>query len=265
MQKYHLYLFTGVIALAFFASPSSGANNGLLIPMPGQKQIEKQTTKTENKEKERQPKRLRPGKAQNNGTLIPLPSKIKQSTEAQKPAKTPDNNEQVTPKEQNPLIIIRPKPAEEPGDVTVSDQEFPEIPGEVVIESEYTSLTPTVDLPSNDKAPQAPAGDLPLFPKDTSSAVFMVMKTWQANDYDGNTLLAHAVSVYSEEAGEQFQIKGLTEDNSFKLDLDEEDITLDELLDLIALKTGRDWGVDIPTQTIYFYPPGVDTSSLSAW
>jgi hypothetical protein len=93
----------------------------------------------------------------------------------------------------------------------------------------------------------------------------MVMKTWQASGYDGNTLLAHAVNVYSEEAGEQFQIKGLTEANSFKLDLDEEDITLDELLDLIALKTGRDWGVDIPSKTIYFYPPGVDTGSLSAW
>jgi hypothetical protein len=263
MQKFHLYLFTGVITLAFFASPFFGANNGLLIPMPGQKQIEKQTMEKEKKEKEKQQKQLRPGKAQNNGTLIPLPGKISRPPKPTGPDKLPDGNEQRSPQGQSPLIIIRPTPVEDHDEQ--AEQDFPEIPGEVVIESEYTSLTPTVDLPSSNQAPQTPAGDLPLFPKDTSSAVFMVMKTWQASGYDGNTLLAHAVNVYSEEAGEQFQIKGLTEANSFKLDLDEEDITLDELLDLIALKTGRDWGVDIPSKTIYFYPPGVDTGSLSAW
>ncbi|MEW6713204.1 MAG: hypothetical protein AB1403_25510, partial [Candidatus Riflebacteria bacterium] len=150
---------------------------------------------------------------------------------------------------------------------TNENPEFPSIPDEVEVQAD--SLTPPVNLPdqpaTDSTGTAQPADALPIFPKDTSSAVFMVMKTWQCQNYDGNTLLKHAVEVYSQEAGESFNIEGLNAEQPFMLDLDEEDITLDELLDLIALKTGRDWGADITSRTIYFYPKGVKNDGAGTW
>lgn len=108
--------------------------------------------------------------------------------------------------------------------------------------------------PAAQAAPQATGDALPVFPKDTSSAVFMVMKTWECTDYDGATLINHSVGVYGKESEDHFEVKGLDRLKPFKLTLKEDDVTLDELLDAIAAKTGLDWGVDISQKTIYLYP-----------
>ena len=41
--------------------------------------------------------------------------------------------------------------------------------------------------------------------------------------------------------------------------------TLDELLDILAMKSGRDWGVDIPSKVIFFYPKGVKADAYNVW
>lgn len=249
--------FTTLMLLgALLSTPTLCAQgSGLIIPMPGDKQIEKAKEELKKPVTEQKPNRP----ASQNGTLIPLPTKIKHV--APKPQAEPDPAPEKT--ESKPLIVIPARPDPEP---KTSNEEFPSIPDEVVIEPD--SLTPPVDLP-NENVDQGSGSSMtdeyPLFPKDTSSAVFMVMKTWQCENYDGNTLLSHAVEVYAQEAGETFQIKGLDPAQPFLLNLDEEDITLDELLDLIALKTGRDWGADVPGRTIYFYPKGIKTEGVGSW
>lgn len=251
-------LILGVF-ISLLNTPSFAQSNGLLIPMPGNSQIEKAKDELKKPAPKDQSGQEQNGK-NGGGTLIPLPSRIKPLPKPRvtKPEPPP---EEPTAK---PLIVIPPRP--DPVN-TGSSADFPKIPDEVVIESD--SLTPPVNLPTgNDvsvSVSESSTDQFPLFPKDTSSAVFMVMKTWQCEKYDGNTLLAHAVEVYAQEAGESFEIKGLSPDQPFLLDLDEEDITLDELLDLIALKTDRDWGADVPGRTIYFYPKGIKTDGVGSW
>ena len=110
------------------------------------------------------------------------------------------------------------------------------------------------------------SGSITVFPKDTSSAIFMVMKSWQCEDYDASTLLEHAVGIYSQEAEDPFKIEGLpSEADSYTVSIEEEDITLDELLDIIAQKAGRDWGVDMNNKIIYFYPAGVTEKANDNW
>ncbi|MFZ2960147.1 MAG: hypothetical protein WA705_24970 [Candidatus Ozemobacteraceae bacterium] len=137
---------------------------------------------------------------------------------------------------------------------------------------------PTIEIPfsqkrsdplsAQDNVPNKPAaptntqpavnaknGDLlPSFPKDTSSAIFMVMKTWECTDYDGKILIEHAIGVYSKEAEDPFEIKGLKDLPPIKITLKEDDVTLDELLDSVSAKTGIDWGVDIAQKALYLYP-----------
>ncbi|MBF0500994.1 MAG: hypothetical protein HQM09_12725 [Candidatus Riflebacteria bacterium] len=109
--------------------------------------------------------------------------------------------------------------------------------------------------PATEQAQGSKTGEaLPKFPKDTSSAIFMVMKTWECSDYDGKTLIEHAIGVYSKEAEDPFEAKGLKELPNIKITLKEDDVTLDELLDSIAAKTGIDWGVDIAQKSLYLYP-----------
>jgi hypothetical protein len=251
--------FSLTILTACLPSPAISQEGGLIIPMPGTKQIDKAK---EELKKKNNPESQNSGTSQssknNSGTLIPLPNKIKRPPkQAPKPEK--NNNEP----DETPNVLIKIPERPEPGENNTS-QDFPQIPDEVIVEPD--SLTPPVDLPSDKTSTvDSATEEYPLFPKDTSSAVFMVMKTWQCEDYDGNTLLSHAVEVYSQEAGESFQIKGLDPQQAFLLNLDEEDITLDELLDFIALKTGRDWGADVPGRTIYFYPKGIKTDGVGSW
>jgi hypothetical protein len=255
--------------------PLKADGSELLLPLPGQKQINNVEKKQEQLEKKKQQKKERQQrKKKGSELLIPLPAQINKPVTQEQPTENPPANEKSEDNESSPLIMIRPMPEEETDENINDEDQFPEIPDEIVIEPD--NIAPLEELPSASNGNQDYTSnqsdinsndekELPIFPKDTSSAVFMVMKTWKADDYDGNTLLAHAVEVYSKEAGESFQIKGLSDKNSFNIDVDEEDITLDELLDLISLKTGRDWGVDIPSGTIYFYPEGVDTGTYSYW
>jgi len=82
----------------------------------------------------------------------------------------------------------------------------------------------------------------------------MVMKTWECDNYDGRTLLEHAIGVYAKESEDAFTIKGMDALTPFKVTLKESDITLDELLDVVSQKAGIDWGVDIEQKNIYLYP-----------
>lgn len=196
------------------------------------------------------------------------------------PTATPEPQDSV----QNPEVVLPLPGKNSPGSVGANGANDPSVliplPGQAThapqtATPQQPDAAPHLDLPSTPPAandplsatppapPQAPAGNqaqpangdaLPAFPKDTSSAVFMVMKTWECNDYDGHTLINHAVGVYGKESEDQFEIKGLDRLTPFKLTLKEDDVTLDELLDAIAAKTGLDWGVDISQKTIFLYP-----------
>ena len=241
-------------ALITLFSAKLFASGGLILPMPGQKQMDKASATIKIPEKKPETK-----KAGNTGAIIPLPGQIKRVPvkKAPEPVAQP-----VTPKD-NPVLPISlpPKPELQP---SLAD-DVPVPPDEVVI-SPNDSLN---DLLPPAPPPEAPgaggSGSLPVFPKDTSSAIFMVMKSWQCDSYDGNTLLAHALEVYSKEADDAFKIEGLNASEEFLITVEEEDITLDELLDILAMKSGRDWGVDIPSKVIYFYPKGVSADAYNVW
>lgn len=246
-----------IIGLMAFTSTAPSVN-GQIIPLPGQKQIDKASA-TPKLEPQLQNKK-NPKKG--SGALIPLPVKIKPADPVIKEeAKTDENSNE------KPLIkITPPKPVEAP----VPDGDFPIPPDEVTISSgdSLGDLLPNPPPPEVSVASGTEgSGTMPIFPKDTSSAIFMVMKTWQCDNYDGNTLLTHALEVYGKEADDVFQIQGLSPEGGtdFMVTVEEEDITLDELLDILATKSGRDWGVDIPSRTIYFYPKGVKTETFNVW
>lgn len=241
------------ILLAALTSGSYGSD-GLILPMPGKKDIEKASA-TVNLPK-KQPEVKKPG---GSAAIIPLPKQIKP---VPKPAK-PETPEPPTPVQDKPLLpIATPAPPPEP----VLMDDIPVPPDEVVI-SPSDSMNDLIPPAPPPEVPvdSASGGTLPVFPKDTSSAIFMVMKSWQCDNYDGNTLLSHAVEVYSKEADDIFKIEGLNPDEEFLITVEEEDITLDELLDILAMKSGRDWGVDIPSKVIYFYPKGVKTDAYNVW
>jgi len=180
-----------------------------------------------------------------DGSLLPLPPKGKKGQGLIPPPPPPDN----------PEIIVNPKPPAQP-----------ETPPEIVINPEAPTGPNTHEL--SNSAPRSPQTQqtsvpqtnegkpqpLPAFPKDTSSAVFMLMKSWQCDSYDGKALLEHAINVYGQEAEDKFIVKGLENLPKFNVTLKEDDITLDEMFDILANKNGFDWGVDIPGKTIYFYP-----------
>lgn len=250
--------FINFILMAFLAAlPSVASAQGLIIELPGQKQIEKASATVKINKTPAQQKR--PSKGE---TLLPLPAQIKKPV---KPAekKEPEGTESG---KDNPLIKITPPKPEKAPD---SGNNFPAPPDEIVITpgDSLGNLLPDQPPPEVSVSSNSPDQTMPVFPKDTSSAIFMVMKTWQCSDYDGNELLRQAVEVYGKEADDAFQIQGLSSENTgdFNINVEEEDITLDELLDILASKSGRDWGVDIPSKTIYFYPKGVKTEAFNVW
>lgn len=255
-----------VIVLAVFAGLSGLAmasdDSGLILPMPGQKQMDKASASLNvPPAPPKDPARKPNGRSD---VLIPLPANIKPVK--QQPAPTEPQQQTASATADNPLITITPPtPANDQG----TEGDFPAPPDEVTISSgeDLGDLLPPPPPPEVSVASgTADAQTMPVFPKDTSSAIFMVMKTWQAENYDAGTLLTHAVEVYGKEADDVFQIQGLSEaDGAFQVSVEEEDITLDELLDIIALKSGRDWGVDIPSKIIYFYPKGVKTEAYNVW
>ncbi|HPW59673.1 MAG TPA: hypothetical protein PLK58_13585 [Candidatus Rifleibacterium sp.] len=263
---------TGAAVLAMMmaagALPVFSQDMGLIIPMPGKKEIEKASAavniKPANPQTQQNTGQGKPAQ-QGSEVLINLPTKIKPVKPEPKPQSTAVATETAKPADK-PLITIEP-PKPEPTEIPAGN--FPTPPDEVTISSgeQIGDLLPPAPPPEVPVSNEGGASEtLPVFPKDTSSAIFMVMKTWQAQDYDGATLLKHAVETYGKEADDVFQIQGLTEgEEGFKINVEEEDITLDELLDIIAMKSGRDWGVDIPSRIIYFYPKGVKTDNYNVW
>lgn len=251
-----------LLLAAGVAGPVMAADEmGLIIPMPGQKDIEKASA-TQNIKPTPKPGNEKPAKG-GTEVFISLPTKIKP---VKPEPKTATPTAPVPPEQHKALVQIElPKPVEAP----TADSNFPAPPDEVTISSGegIEDMLPPAPPPEVPVSGDGSNGQtLPVFPKDTSSAIFMVMKTWQAEDYDGATLLKHAIEVYGKEADDGFQVQGLTEgEEGFKINVEEEDITLDELLDIIATKSGRDWGVDIPNRTIYFYPKGVKTDNYNVW
>lgn len=194
--------------------------------------------------------------------LIPLP---KDRNPPDIPAPGKGTVPPKTPPKKNPALIPIPdEPATQTSTITLTPST-----GDGVITIEPTPPTPeptqAAAAPPTAPTPAPtptgsqsgkPANPLPAFPKDTSSAVFMLMKTWECQDYDGKTLLDHAIGVYGKEAEDKFEVKGLDTLPKFNVTLKEDDVTLDELLDIMANKSGFDWGVDIPGKTIYLYPGG---------
>lgn len=240
-------VFIGMLSSTLYAG------DGLILPMPGQKQIDKASATVNAPVKPPSTKKNNKSK-----TIIPLPRKIKPL-----PAKpAPETPTEPTPPQDKPLLpIVTPPP-----DPVLVD-ETPVAPDEIVI-SPNDSMNDLLPPPPPPEVPvDSGSGSetLPIFPKDTSSAVFMVMKSWQCENYDGATLLMHAVEVYSKEADDPFRILGLENNEEFLVSVEEEDITLDELLDILAMKSGRDWGVDIPSKVIYFYPSGVSADAYNVW
>jgi len=248
----HKAMLTAVL-LGVLTSGSYGSD-GLILPMPGKKDIEKASATMKIPEKKPEAK-----KSDGSGAIIPLPKQIRPLPQTPKAVETAT----PTPVQDKPLLpIAAPPPPPEP----VLMDDIPVPPDEVVI-SPNDSMNDLIPPPPPPEVPSdnSSSGTLPVFPKDTSSAIFMVMKSWQCDNYDGNTLLSHAVEVYSKEADDIFKIQGLNPDEEFLITVEEEDITLDELLDILAMKSGRDWGVDIPSKVIYFYPKGVKADAYNVW
>lgn len=222
-----LFLF-GLLLL----SPAvSFAQDELLIPLPG--------TIPKGEDPVKKPSEV----------LIPLPGSIPKNEKPAKPEKAGIIPLPAAPKTENTTLIITPSEG---------------ATGEIVIEPSAPPPMPTVPPPPDPGAPKpGPVASgtsgpiknpLPAYPKDTSSAMFMLMKTWECDAYDGHVLLEHSVKTYGEDSGDPFIIKGIEGLPAFQVSLREDDITLDELLDILANKHQFDWGVDIPGKVVYVYP-----------
>ena len=251
IQKNWVLCSAATLLLICSNSVLTGQDMGLILPMPGKAN---KTTNSQSGTKNQ------PAKPTNSKTLIPLPTKVR-------PNPVSTKKDPVAP---TSTIISIKKPETTPKPEPKSPDDL-KIPDEITIEPIENSGQDLL-VSGNDTSALQPeiasgnsSGDLPIFPKDTSSAIFMVMKTWQCDDYDVKTLLSHSVKVYGDESVDQFEIRGLDKDGAAKISVDEEDITLDELLDLVANKTGRDWGVDIPSKVIFFYPKGTKTTTVDSW
>lgn len=240
-----------VIVLLIFATVHTCSAQGIILPLPSNPSDRPTPEPAQPRPKQTPPQ----AKDSGPSPLLPLPKTIGAGRPTQQPEQEPEQPKEVI----IPVIPERPRP--NPQESTKLDN-FPAMPDEIIVHSS-DALDDLIPPPSQPTA--SSDSDFPIFPKDTSSAIFMIMKTWQCENYYGNTLLSHAVEVYGEEAVDPFQVLGLVEDSSFYVTLFEEDITLDELLDILASISGRDWGVDIPGRTIYFYPPGVDANSANPW
>ena len=172
----------------------------------------------------------------------------------------PKENKSVS--NQNNKNINKDKSDNDFDDLSSLDDDDNEFSDSQLNKSELDNL-----LPSNNKVETRVAkslsGDIvTVYPKDTDSAIFMVMKSWQCEGYNIKNLITQALDVYGKEAGDEFQINGLENiDANATIDVEEEDITFDELLSIIASKAGNDWGCDIPNKTIYYYSKGIKVDS----
>ncbi|MDD3000982.1 MAG: hypothetical protein PHF29_04445 [Candidatus Riflebacteria bacterium] len=294
-------IVNAIVLLVFCTASSvslSASGSGLILPMPGQTtNPPKQPQKGTDSQDIIQPAKVSlPNNTKKNSNakpdfelnpdkiFIPLPEitkdpktgvvKVNKRPEIKKPTPRPLDPIIVTPAANKPkpnvqIIVspVKPIPADIPASSIDEEPDCYPVPSNEITVSGAEVAPPMI---TTDEEPQIVvtenSGELTLFPKDTGSAIFMVMKSWKCDDYDAGTLLEHAVGVYAGEADDPFQIKGLpVEAQAYDVTIEEEDITLDELLDIVAQKAGRDWGVDMNSRTIYFYPAGVRSNSYDLW
>lgn len=303
MKKVNIsFLF--ILCLMALSSTLYG-QGGLILPMPGQKLPNKNQppAKSHNQRRDPQPRVTNQGssagKNVNNrsgstpsnsnsaisspqSTIIPMPQSKKAGTNEEKSQKPKQASQHQPPKlskdlKNEPLITI---PVNSPQNMVRQTEDTDEdmakffnddfpIPPNEVSASTQSSLDDLLEAAtsSEPKVSAKIAGEkVTVFPKDTGSAIFMVMKSWKCDDYDGVKLLEQALDVYGKESGDEFQIKGYENlPQGFTISVEEEDITIDELLDIMAAKSGHDWGADVPSKIIYIYPKGIKTESYVSW
>ena len=323
MKRTSLTLIIAVFLLC--SSLNAFAQDGLILPMPGQQPKQTNTNTTKPSQPSPQTKNTDNSNTKPNsqsskdssGIIIPLPKLNKNNqnetkTEQEKPIThqptKPTKNVDVNTE---PLITIPPMNNNNNKNTTVapippaptvakesqkgngkgkskgkgknqnmvSDEDFLNdfsndiddfpSPDSQITTTEETSGVENILPPAeaDTTVAQDSSGEkITIYPKDSGSAIFMVMKSWQCEDYDASSLITQALEVYGKDSAETYQINGI--ENIAKgviVSVEEEDITLDELLDILASKTGNDWGCDITNKTIYIYPKGIKTESYVSW
>ena len=235
--------------------------------------------------------KLKPSDSRNaidntSGTIIPMPQNANSKKAENVPHNTVEIKVPATPDKvdlkNEPLITIPIPTANKDNTAKAvstnkdsnddmssffNDKDFPVLPNEVSATAE-SSLDALLDstTQAEAKVSSTDGSTVSVFPKDTGSAIFMVMKSWKCDDYDCVQLLEQALEVYAKEAGDEFKISGYENlPKGLTIDIDEEDITIDEMLDIISAKSGRDWGADVASKVIYIYPQGIKTESYVSW
>lgn len=233
--------------------------NNRTEPEPEQKQPKNETKNT------RQPQK--PVDNPHTEPLIAIPPMDNSSRRTQPPSPPP-----APAKPKTPEVVDVSKPAdpmaEEVSDFLNDGNDFPIPSNEFTASVENTQVEDLLPAAEADTtvAKDAFGGNITVYPKDTGAAIFMVMKSWQCEDYDAVGLINQALEVYGKDAGDTYQIDGLDNITSgLKVSVEEEDITFDELLDILASKTGNDWGCNVQSKTIYIYPKGIKTESYVSW
>ena len=301
MKKINCYSALLVILLGI-VSNQTFAQEGLILPMPGQTINNQNNQNKQNNQPANNTTRPTPNKnntqpqkntqhttpktnSNPSGSILPMPSMTGKDNNINQP---PQRNNRKT-KEENlsdsfdtdnkPLLSLpsettKTQPPTPPEDVAQkddlnfldNDDDFQDSPNDTL---ENGNSSDNLIPPSNNETIASQDGSddkIKVFPKDTGSAIFMVMKSWNCEDYEVVSLINQALDVYGKDAGEKFQIKGFENLTSgVKASVEEEDITFDELLDIIASQTGNDWGCDIPSKTIHIYPKGIKTDSYLSW
>ncbi len=243
-------------------------SSGAILPLPNL------NNKTEPQPEQNLPKKetksvQQPSKPVNNPNsepLIAIPPMDNNSGRTQPPSPPPTPAKTISPE----VNVSKPTDpmAEEVSDFLNEGNDFPIPSNEFtasVENSQVEDLLPAAEADTT-VAKDASGGSITVYPKDTGAAIFMVMKSWQCEEYDAVSLINQALEVYGKDAGDTYQIDGL--DNITKgltVSVEEEDITFDELLDILASKTGNDWGCNIQSKTIYIYPKGIKTESYVSW
>jgi hypothetical protein len=250
----------------------TGNSSGVIIPLP---QMNKNSNQ-DNKPKQEKPVTVQPPKQEkpvdvHNEPLIvipPMDNKPKNKPVAPVPPPQPEISE----------VSETPKPTDNNSTMTsdeafLSDfsndiDDFPSPDGQITSSpngNNVENILPPAEADTT-VAQDSSGEKITIYPKDSGSAIFMVMKSWQCNDYDAASLINQALEVYGKDSAEPYQINGL--ENIAKgttVSVEEEDITFDELLDILGSKTGNDWGCDITNKTIYIYPKGIKTESYVSW
>lgn len=283
-----------LMGVLFFIKSSLLTGMGLILPMPTQDDLDSKTKKKKQTQPAQQQKRPNQNNrpSVNQGTRPQQQNRPAQHNSQKKDAINPDKIFIPLPKiskdpstgqvkktgELMPAVPatgarparqpVAPRPQQQTQQPVGFDDEpfdYPVPNDEISVTSSQVKI-PNLSADEPEIMGGAQGGEVVVYPKDTGSAIFMVMKSWKCDDYDAATLLEHAVGVYAQEADDGFEVKGLpTGVDAYDVTIEEEDITLDELLDLVAQQAGRDWGVDINNRSIYFYPPGLRSATYDLW